>query len=48
MNKFWDFFSTIFFVALIYLMVKPSSKGPDFVKGATTSFASLLEFATAG
>jgi len=47
-NYLWNAFSALFIVAVIYLLVKPNSLGPAFIKTSTEGFAALINYSTTG
>lgn len=44
----WDMFYLVFYLALIYLLVKPSSHGPAFILGSTNALAAIINYSTSG
>jgi hypothetical protein len=48
MNKWADIGGSIVVVAAIFVLVRPRSQGPTFVKAVGSSFANVLGAATGG
>ena len=48
MNKWVDILSGVVVVAAIFVLVRPRSQGPAFVKAMGNSFAGVLGAATGG
>jgi hypothetical protein len=48
MNKWVDILSGVVVVAGIFVLVRPGSQGPSFVKAMGTSFSGVLGAATGG
>jgi hypothetical protein len=41
-----DFFAAIFLVAVLYMLVRPSSPGPALIQAVTGAFTDLVALAT--
>lgn len=48
MKDIGNVLSIVVVLAIIYLLVKPSSYGPALIKATTQSFATLINYATTG
>jgi hypothetical protein len=48
MDKIADIASSVVTVALIFVLVRPNSQGPQFVSNIGSSFATVLNAATGG
>ena len=48
MDRIADIAASIVTVALIFVLVRPRSQGPQFVQSIGTSFASVIGAATGG
>lgn len=46
MKGFGDVAAGVFFLAAIYVLVRPSSKGADLVKGFTDAAVAIVKTAT--
>jgi hypothetical protein len=42
----WTLIAGVFYIAIIYTLVRPSSKGPVIVQNISTAFADLVRGAT--
>lgn len=43
-----DFFAVVFFVAVLYMLVRPGSPAPDLIGAVTGAFNDLVHLATQG
>lgn len=48
MDKIADIAASVVTVALIFVLVRPGSQGPQFVQNIGSSFATVLQAATGG
>lgn len=46
MNRIGDWFITLLYVAMVYVLVRPNSQGPQFVAQIGTSVANMINAAT--
>lgn len=46
MNRIGDWFITLLYVAMIYVLVQPNSQGPQFVEAIATGVGSMIGAAT--
>lgn len=44
----WDIAGGVFAVALVYMLVRPSSGGPGLVTASTGALADIVQFAVGG
>jgi hypothetical protein len=48
MSKFWDWMVLLLYVAIIFLFVRPGSKGVDLVSGIGSNLVNLVTSVTGG
>ncbi|MGH7240419.1 MAG: hypothetical protein ACREHG_10225 [Candidatus Saccharimonadales bacterium] len=48
MNKVFDLLTGVVIVAAIFVLVRPRSQGPAFVKASANGFSTLIKSATGG
>lgn len=48
MDRIWDWLILLLYVAIVFLLVRPGSKGPDLVTGIGTTLTNLVNAATGG
>jgi len=48
MSQIWDLMTLIFIIAVLYLLVKPSSVGPALIKEVTSSLSALINYSVRG
>lgn len=48
MDKIADIATGVLTVAIIFVLVRPGSKGPEFVQNIGSSFSSVIQAATGG
>lgn len=48
MAKIWDLLTLVFIIAVLYLLVKPSSVGPALIKEVTDSLSALINYSVRG
>lgn len=48
MAKFWDWMVLLLYVAILFLLVRPGSKGVDLVTGVGNQLVGLVKSVTGG
>jgi len=48
MHRVWDWLILALYVAIIFLLVRPGSKGPQLVNSFTSGIVNIMKAATGG
>ncbi len=48
MHRFFDWLMLLLYVAILFLLVRPGSKGPQLLEGIGSSLVNLMNAATGG